>query len=149
MSHAPPELPLSARRKVLVVLGAAMFLVQVGAAAALAAPTTGEGDARAGILAAMWCGALAWSVVTTLLLVRQANLPDIATASMLVTIATFGTFTLMAALDARGSESEVNLVDALFLGVTGGALTGLLVWGAAMGVARVLRLPAEAPSRDG
>jgi hypothetical protein len=33
------------------------------------------------------------------------------------------------------------MVDSLFLGVTSGALTALVVWGIAMFVARVLHLP--------
>jgi hypothetical protein len=148
MAQAPRELPLSTRRKVLVAIGAAMFLAQIAAAALLAAPTTGVGDANAGVLAGMWCGALAWSAVAVLLLARQANLPDIATASMLVTIAPFATFALAAAIDARGTDAEVNLVDTLFLGVTIGALTSLLVWAIAMAIARVLHLPAEPPQQD-
>ncbi|HEY8172275.1 MAG TPA: hypothetical protein VIH21_04245 [Dehalococcoidia bacterium] len=118
-----------------------MFLIQIGAAIALAPPTTGVGDANAGLLAAMWAGSVLWSATAVLLLVRHADLPDIATASMLVTIAAFAAFTLTAAFDARGTKAEVNLVDGLFLGVTAGALTAMLVWGIALGTARILKLP--------
>ena len=76
-----------------------------------------------------------------LLIVRQADLPDIATASFIFTISSHAAFTLSAAFSARGTRAEVNLVDALFLGVTTGALTALIVWALAQGIARVLRLP--------
>jgi hypothetical protein len=136
-----PELPLTPRRKVALALGLAMFAAQVIAAIALAPAVTGEGDANGGAIAALWAASIPWSVVAALLIVRQADLPDIATASMLVTIAPYAAFTLMAAFEARGTKAETNLVDAMFLGVTGGALTSMLVWGIAMGTARALKLP--------
>lgn len=141
-----PQLPLSTRRKALLAAGAAMFAAQVIGAIAVAPPTTGEGDANGALLIALWAASVAWSTVTVLLLIRQAEIPDIATASMLVVISAFAAFSLTAAFDARGTESEVNVTDALFLGVTGGALTAMIVWGAATGIARALRLPrGEAP----
>lgn len=139
-----PQLPLTPRRKVLAGIGAAMFVAQLAVAYLVAPEITGPGDANAGALAALWAGAIAWSVVAALLIVRQADMPDVATASMLLTIATFAVFGLSAAWDVRGTEDEINVVDSLFLGVTSGALTGLLVWGIAMLVARVLRLPTTA-----
>jgi hypothetical protein len=140
--------PLSNRRLALVALGGAMAIAQVGAAWLLAPPTTGEGDANAGALLGMWAASLAWSTVAVLLLVRYADLPDIATASMLVTIPAFAAFTLSAAFDARGTRSEINLTDGLFLGVTAGALTSMLVWGISMAVARALRLPQSPASPE-
>ena len=139
-----PQLPLTNVRKALVAAGAALFLAQIAAAILSAPPTTGPGDSDPAMLALMWATAIAWSVVTVLCIVRQTDLPDVATASMLVAIGTAGAFALSAAFDARGDGAEVNLTDALFLGVTGGALTGMIVWGAAMAVARVLRLPTTA-----
>jgi hypothetical protein len=68
----------------------------------------------------------------------------VATASFIVTIAVFATFALSAAFDVRGTDDEMNMVDALFLGVTSGALTALLVWGVAQAAARLLRLPTAA-----
>lgn len=136
-----PQLPLTRWRVALTIAGAAMFLAQVAGAAAIAPRITGTGDANAGALAAVWAASIPWSAVAVLLLVRQADLPDVATASMLVVIAAFGAFALSAAYDARGTDDAVNLTDALFLGVTGGGLTAMIVWGVAMGVARALRLP--------
>lgn len=135
------DLPLTARRKALVAGGAAMFLAQIAVAIYLAPRITGAGDASAGGLAAAWAASIPWSAIAVLLLVRQADIPDVATASMLVVIAAFGAFGLSAALDARGTDDAVNVTDALFLGVTGGALTAMIVWGIAIGAARVLRLP--------
>jgi hypothetical protein len=86
--------------------------------------------------------------VTVLLLVRQADLPDVFTASFLVTISACAVFALVAALSRRGSGGELNLVDTLFFGVTVGAMTGLIVWGAAMGIARALRLPTTEALRE-
>ena len=83
-----------------------------------------------------------------LLLVRQADLPDVATASFIVTISAFAAFALAGALNARGTSAKVNISDTLFLGVTTGALSALVVWAIAMGTARVLRLPTTAPLRD-
>jgi hypothetical protein len=143
-----PQLPLTTRKKALVAIGAVMFLAQIVAAVLVAPSVTGPSDADAGLLVSMWGGITLWSVAVTLLLVRQADLPDIATAAMLVTISTFAAFTLSAAYDVRGTEHDVNMVDALFLGVTGGALTAMVVWGIAMFTARVLRLPTTADLDD-
>lgn len=136
-----PQLPLTSRRKALVGVGVAMFLAQCGAAIALAPATTGA-HADATLLAAAGAASIAWSVATVLLLVRQADLPDVATASFMVTISAFATFAVAGALDARGTASEVNVTDTLFLGVTTGALAALVVWAIAMRAARLLRLPA-------
>jgi len=136
-----PQLPLTARRKILVATGATLFAAQVIAAWLIAPAMTGPGDASATTLGAAWVASIPISIAAALLLVRQADLPDVATASMLVTIATFAAFALAAAFDVRGSEDEVNMVDALFFGVTSGALTGLVVWALAMAIARILRLP--------
>jgi len=135
-----PQLPLTARRKALLAVGLAMFAVQ-SAGAALAGPATTGANANGPAIAAIWAGCIAWSTVTALLLVRQADLPDVATASFVVTIAACAAFSLSAAFAARGTKAQIDLVDGLFLGVTGGGLTATLVWGIAMGVARVLRLP--------
>jgi hypothetical protein len=139
-----PQLPLTPMRKALVAAGVAMFVAQIAVAALLAPPTTGRDDADVVVLAALWGGSVVWSVITVLLLVRQADAPDVATASFIVTIAAFATFALSAANDVRGTADEVSMVDALFLGVTSGALTALLVWGVAQAVARLLRLPTTA-----
>ena len=136
-----PELPLTQRRRVLVVIGTAMALAQVVAAYVIAPYVTGEGDASAPLLLALWACTIPWSVAATLCLVRQADLPDVATASMLVTIPPYAAFTFAAAYDVRGTDAEYNLVDAIFLGVTAGALTAMIVWGLAMAIARALRLP--------
>jgi hypothetical protein len=135
------DLPLTNARKVLLGAGLGMFLAQVIAAVLLAPPTTGEGDADALLLFLMWVASIGWSVVIVLCVVRQADIPDIATAAMLVVIVAFAAFALTAAYDARGTDAETNLTDALFLGVTGGGLTAMIVWGIALGVARMLRLP--------
>jgi hypothetical protein len=136
-----PQLPLTTRKKAFVGVGAAMFAAQLAIAVFVAPAVTGEGDANAGALAALWACSVAWSITAVLLLVRQTDMPDIATAAFLLTIPAFGAFTLVAALDARGTESETNLVSALFLGVTAGALTALIVWPVAQVIARVLKLP--------
>lgn len=143
-----PELPLTNRRKVLVVVGVALALAQVAAAAAIAPAVTGEGDARAAVLLGIWGLSILCSVVATLCLIRQADLPDVATAAMLVTIPPFAAFSLSAAYDLRGTDAEYNLVSAIFLGVTAGALTAMIVWGVAMVVARLLRLPVAAPDDE-
>jgi hypothetical protein len=143
-----PQLPLTPKRKALVAVGVAMFLAQIAVSALLAPPTTGRDDADVVVLAALWGGSVVWSVITVLLLVRQADAPDVATASFIVTIAAFATFALSAANDVRGTADEVSMVDALFLGVTSGALTALLVWGVAQAVARLLRLPTTAVLHD-
>lgn len=136
-----PQLPLTARRKVLVAIGAVMFAAAVAAAWLVAPRVTGPDDADAGALVSLWGVSVLWCVITTLLLIRQADLPDIATAAMLVTIATFASFTLSSAYDVRGTGDSVNMVDSLFLGVVSGALSALVVWSIATFVARVLRLP--------
>ena len=102
---------------------------------------TGEGDANPAAIAGLWAASIPWSVIAALLIIRQADLPDIATASMLVTIAPHAAFTLAAAFEARGTKAETNLVDAMFLGITGGALTAMIVWGIATAVARIFKLP--------
>lgn len=135
------ELPLTGRRKVLAAAGATMLAAQVIAAMALAAPTTGAGDARAGVFAALWLVSVSWSVIAVLLLVRQADLPDVFTASMLVTVSAYAAYALTAALAVRGTRDDINVVDAMFFGITTGALTAILVWGIAMGLARMLHLP--------
>jgi hypothetical protein len=63
---------------------------------------------------------------------------------MLVSIPPFALFTFTAAVEARGTDAEYDLVSAMFLGVTAGALTSMIAWGLAMLVARALRLPASA-----
>ncbi len=136
-----PQLPLTTRRKALTAIGVAMMLGQLLAALAWAPALTEAGNASTGAVVVLWAVSIPWSVVAVLLIVRQADLADIFTASFLVTISACAAFALMAALDRRGSAGEVNLVDTLFFGVTVGGLSGLLVWGLAMAIARVLRLP--------
>ncbi len=143
-----PQLPLTNRRKVLTGIGLSMFAAQAVGAFLVAPATTGPGDANAGALAALGAGCIGLSVAAVLLMVRQADLPDVATASMLVVISTFALFALSAAIDLRGTPDEVNIVDAMFLGITIGAMTSLIVWAIAMGVARVLRLPTTAALRE-
>jgi FtsH-binding integral membrane protein len=139
--HDAPQLPLTTAGKVRLACGIALFLAQLLAAIVVAPMITGPGDADAGWLAAFWLASVPVAVVTVLLVVRQANLPDIATASMLVAISVYATFALSGALDARGDGDRSNLTDALFLGITGGGLTGVLVWGVALAMARLLKLP--------
>jgi hypothetical protein len=110
-----PQLPLTRRRIVLVVIGGAMFVAQIVFAWSIAPMVTGPTDANPGLVVTLWGVTTLWCVVVTLLLVRQADMPDIATAAMLVTIATFATFTLSAANDLRGTDDAWDLVDALFL----------------------------------
>jgi hypothetical protein len=143
-----PQLPLTSRKKVLIGAGAAMFGAQLCAAVALAPASTGPAHADAAVLAIIWAISIAWSAATVLLLVRQADLPDVATASFVVTISAFAIFASAAAWSVRNTTSEVNMTDALFMGVTAGGLTALLVWGLAMGIARLLRLPVSALLRD-
>lgn len=143
-----PQLPLTARRKALAATGMAMTLGQVLAALALAPGLTEVGNTNTGTIVALWAISIPWSVAAVLLIVRQADLPDIFTASFLVTISACAAFALMAALDRRGGAGEVNLVDTLFFGVTVGGLTGLLVWGLAMAIARTLRLPTTEAMRE-
>jgi hypothetical protein len=142
-----PQLPLTPRRKALVGIGVAMFAAQCGAAFGLAPATTGA-HADAARLAMIWAASIVWSATSVLLLVRQADLPDVATASFMVTISAFAIFAVTGALHVRGSSSEVNITDTMFLGVTTGALTALIVWALAIGAARVLRLPTTATLRD-
>jgi hypothetical protein len=146
--HLPerPQLPLTNRRKALVACGGAMFAAHAIAAVVCAPLVTGEGDANAGAIFALWAASIPWAVVAALLIVRQADRPDVATAAMIVTILPFALFTLTAALDARGTDAETDVVSALFLGVTAGALTAMAVWGIAMGVARLLKLPSAPPA---
>jgi hypothetical protein len=144
-----PQLPLTTRRKYLVLLGAAMFLAQLGAAVALAEPTTGEGDARIGLVLLLCAASFIWSVATTLCLIRQADIPDVFTASLLVTIPPFALYALIAALAARDTAAETDVVSAMFLGITVGAMLGLLVWAASMAIARLLHLPTTDGLQDG
>ena len=136
-----PQLPLTSRRKALVAVGVTMLMTQLVGAAAVAPFITGTDNANATALFGLWAASIPWSTIAALLVVRQADVPDVATASFLITISAFAAFTLSAAIAARGSSAEVDLVDALFLGVTSGALTALVVWGLAQWIARVLRLP--------
>ena len=142
-----PQLPLTTRRTVLAGVGVVMCAVQWAVAIMLAPATTGA-NADGAALAAAWAVSIIWSATAVLLLVRQADLPDVATASFLVTISAFAVFAVSGAIDARGTAHEVNITDTLFLGVTTGAMTALLVWAIAMGVARLLRLPTTAALRD-
>ena len=142
-----PQLPLTTRRTVLAGVGAVMCVAQWAAAVALAPATTGA-NANGAVLAVAWSVSIVWSATTVLLLVRQADLPDVATASFVVTISAFAAFALSGAIDAQGTTHEVNITDTLFLGVTTGALTALGVWAIAMGAARLFRLPTTAPLRD-
>ena len=135
------DLPLTDRKRALLAIGAAMLAAHVIAAIVLAPAITGGGDANATAIFGLWAVSIPWSAVTALLIVRQADLPDIATASMIVTIAPSAMFTLAAAFEARGTSAETNLTDAMFLGVTAGALTAMVVWGIATCVARLLKLP--------
>jgi len=144
-----PQLPLTLRRKGLVATGAAMFLVQAIAAILTAPALTDAGESHLGAIAMLWAASVVWSVVAVLLLIRQADIPDVATASFLMTIPAFAAFVLAAAIDARGTEAETSLVDALFFGVTSGSLTALVVWGIAQGAARLLHLPTAEAMRDG
>jgi hypothetical protein len=139
--HDRPQLPLTNRRKALVAIGGLLFAAQLIAAAVLAEPTTGEGDANVGVLAMLWAGSVVVSTVATLLVIRQADIADVFTAALLVTIAPFAVYALVAALAVRGTDEETDVVDAMFLGITAGALTAILVWAIAMGAARLLKLP--------
>ena len=133
----------------LVAAGGVMFLGQLLAAALLAAPTTGPGDADAAVFALLWTCSLAWSVAITLCIIRQADIADVFTAALLVTIAPYALYALLAALDLRGTRDETDVVSAMLLGITVGALTAVLVWGIAMGIARLLRLPRGADPGSG
>ncbi len=143
-----PQLPLTSRRKLLAAIGLLMLAAQAAGAMALAPATTGLANTDAAALGLIWAVSIVWSAATVLLLVRQADLPDIATASLFVTISAFAIFATTAALNARGTASEVNVVDALFMGVTAGALTALIVWAIATGAARLMGLPTTAALRD-
>ena len=139
-----PQLPLTARRKVLVAVGVTLLIAQLIVAAAIAPLITGPENANTLALFVVWMASIPLSAIGVLLIVRQADLPDIATASFIITISSYDAFTLSAALAARGTRAEVDLVDALFLGVTTGALTALIVWALAQAIARLLRLPTTA-----
>jgi hypothetical protein len=143
-----PQLPLTNRRKVLVASGFVIVLVQLAAAALLATPTTGEGDASLGVFATLWAAALVCSTVATLCIVRQADIPDVFTAALLVTIPPFALYALTAAMAVRGTDEETDVVSAMFFGITIGALTAVLVWAVAMGAVRVLKLPTTAELND-
>jgi hypothetical protein len=142
--HERPQLPLTNTRKALLALGAALFLSHMITAALVAPGITGEGDANGGAIIALWAASIPWAAAVALLIVRQADLPDIATASMIATIAPFALFALTGAIEARGTPAERDVVSMMFLGVTAGGLTSMLVWGIAMGVARLLNLPTTA-----
>ena len=136
-----PQLPLTSQRKVLVAVGVTLLIAQVIVAAAIAPLITGPDNSNTLALFVVWAASIPLSATGVLLIVRQADLPDIATASFIITISSYAAFTLSAAMAARGTRAEVDLVGALFLGVTTGALTALIVWALAQGVARLLRLP--------
>jgi len=136
-----PQLPLTSQRKVLVAVGVTLLFAQLIIGAVIAPLITGPDNANTIALFVVWVASIPLSATGVLLIVRQANLPDIATASFIITISSYAAFTLSAAMAARGTRAEVDLVDALFLGVTTGALTALIVWALAQGVARLLRLP--------
>src|SRR5437773_2496273 len=136
-----PQLPLTSQRKVLVAVGVTLLFAQLIIGAVIAPLITGPDNANTIALFVVWVASIPLSATGVLLIVRQANLPDIATASFIITISSYAAFTLSAAMAARGTRAEVDLVDALFLGVTTGSLTALIVWALAQGVARLLRLP--------
>ena len=143
-----PQLPLTTLTKALLAAGAAMFAAQLAGAIAAAPRTTGAGNADAAVLFAMWGGSIAWSAVTVLLLVRQADLPTSrrrrsSSSSRRSSRSRWRPHSTRAAAIA-----EVNVVDTLFLGVTTGALTALIVWALAMAVARLLRLPTTVALRE-
>jgi hypothetical protein len=139
-----PQIPLTPRRMTLVAAGGVMFVGQLVAAAVLAAPTTGPGDADPGVFALLWAGSVLWSVGITLCIIRQADIADVFTAALLVTIGPYALYALLGALDLRGTRDETDIVSAMFLGITVGALTAVLVWGIAMAIARLLRMPMSA-----
>lgn len=143
-----PQLPLTRTRLALVAAGGLMFAAHVIGAVLVAPAITGEDNTQPAVLFALWAASVPWAAAVVLLLIRQADLPDIATASMLVTIPPFGAFMLATAFHVDGTDAAVNEVDALFLGVTTGALTALVVWGVATAAARVLRLPRTAMDGD-
>ena len=136
-----PQLPLTPRRRLLVGLGMAIFTLQIAGAALLAKPTTGEGDANIAVFAGLWFGGFSLSVVGALCIIRQADIADVFTAALLMTIPPFAVYALAAALAVRGTEEETDVVSAMFFGITVGALTAVLVWAVAMGLARMLKLP--------
>ena len=136
-----PQLPLTSQRKVLVAVGVTLLFAQLIIGAVIAPLITGPDNANTIALFVVWAASIPLSATGVLLIVRQADLPDIATASFIITISSYAAFTLSSAMAARGTRAEVDLVDALFLGVTTGALTALIVWALAQGVARLLRLP--------
>jgi hypothetical protein len=136
-----PQLPLTSGRKMLVGLGAAIFVVQLVGAALVAEPTTGEGDASIAMFAGLWLTCLVLSIAGALCIIRQADIADVFTASLLMTIPPFAVYALVAALAVRGTDEETDVVSAMFFGITVGALTAVLVWAVAMGLARLLKLP--------
>jgi hypothetical protein len=119
----------------------AIFAGQVVGAALLAPPTTGAGDANLAVLAALWLACLGLSIFGTLCIIRQADIADVFTAALLITTPPFAVYAVAAALAVRGTEEETDVVSAMFLGITVGALTAVLVWAVAMGLARMLKLP--------
>ena len=140
-SQPHPEPPLTRTRLALVVAGAAMALGQVAFALAIAPVITGPGDAHIGVLFALWAGCVFWSAAAALMLVRHADIPDVATAAMIVAVPACGAFALSGAYDVRNTQHGTNLSDALMLGVTGGGLTAMASFGIAILAARILRLP--------
>lgn len=136
-----PQLPLTQRRKVLLVVGLLMWAAMIVTAVIVAPTITGEDDASPGAVVALWAGAIPWCVAITLFVVRQADPPDIFTAAFLITISSFATFAVVAALDARGTSAERDLVDTMFFGITSGALTALIVGAIALLIARLVKLP--------
>jgi hypothetical protein len=143
-----PQLPLTRQRTLLVGIGLVLFAVQLAGAAFLAAPTTGPGDAEALTFALLWLGSVVVSTAVTLCVIRQADIADVFTAALLATISPYALYALMAALNLRGTPDEVDLVSAIFLGVTTGGLTAVVVWAISMGIARLLRIPTSPASDD-
>lgn len=143
-----PQLALTTRRKVLSGIGALMWGAMLLAAALTAPRVTGAGDANVAAVLGLWAAATAWSVPATLLLVRQADAPDIFTAAFLIVISACALFAVVAALDARGTDAERDVVDTMFFGVTTGALTALLAGAIALLLARALRLPTSAAAGE-
>ena len=132
----------------LVGIGVMLFVAQLIAAVLLAPPTTGPGDASATVFAALWVLSVVLSTTITLCIVRQADIADVFTAALLSSVAPYALYALIAALDLRGTPDETDIVSAVFLGVTTGALTGVLVWAIAMMFARALGLPTAIDTGD-
>lgn len=148
-----PQRPLTTTRIALVAVGGVLFVAQLIAAALLAPPTTGPGDASLGTFVILWVASILVATTITLCIIRQADVADVFTAALLATITPYALYALVAALELRGTPDETDVVSAVFLGVTTGALTGVLVWAIAMVVARLLGLPTngadDASSDDG